>query len=416
MRHEYREGRLHVDGTDLAEIAAAVGTPCYVYSRVMIEARWRAYDVGFNGRDHRICYSVKANGNLSIIRLLSRLGAGFDIVSGGELERVLAAGAGGEDVVFSGVGKTRDEIVRAIEVGVACINVESRTELERISTAAKAFDRPVPISVRVNPDIDPGSHPYISTGLRETKFGVPLAEVRDMYQAAAEDPWLKPIGIASHIGSQLVSVGPVVDAVRQIVELAEDLRGIGIALDHVDVGGGLGIRYRDERPPEIDAFLKAICAEIPAHYSVAVEPGRSLVGEAGLLLTRVEYLKRTAAKNFVIVDAAMNDLIRPALYDAWHDILPVTEKSAGDEALVCDLVGPVCETGDWLARHRELNAVPGDLLAIMGTGAYGFVMSSNYNARFRPPEVLIETGGFKLIRPRETVSGMLASERDCLTA
>lgn len=416
MRHEYREGRLHVDGTDLAEIAAAVGTPCYVYSRVMIEARWRAYDVGFNGRDHRICYSVKANGNLSIIRLLSRLGAGFDIVSGGELERVLAAGAGGEDVVFSGVGKTRDEIARAIEVGVACINVESRTELERISTAAKAFDRPVSISVRVNPDIDPGSHPYISTGLRETKFGVPLAEVRDMYQAAAEDPWLKPIGIASHIGSQLVSVGPVVDAVRQIVELAEDLRGIGIALDHVDVGGGLGIRYRDERPPEIDAFLKAICAEIPAHYSVAVEPGRSLVGEAGLLLTRVEYLKRTAAKNFVIVDAAMNDLIRPALYDAWHNILPVTEKSAGDEALVCDLVGPVCETGDWLARHRELNAVPGDLLAIMGTGAYGFVMSSNYNARFRPPEVLIETGGFKLIRPRETVSGMLASERDCLTA
>ncbi len=416
MRHEYREGRLHVDGTDLAEIAAAVGTPCYVYSRVMIEARWRAYDVGFNGRDHRICYSVKANGNLSIIRLLSRLGAGFDIVSGGELERVLAAGAGGEDVVFSGVGKTRDEIARAIEVGVACINVESRTELERISTAAKAFDRPVSISVRVNPDIDPGSHPYISTGLRETKFGVPLAEVRDMYQAAAEDPWLKPIGIASHIGSQLVSVGPVVDAVRQIVELAEDLRGIGIALDHVDVGGGLGIRYRDERPPEIGAFLKAICAEIPAHYSVAVEPGRSLVGEAGLLLTRVEYLKRTAAKNFVIVDAAMNDLIRPALYDAWHNILPVTEKSAGDEALVCDLVGPVCETGDWLARHRELNAVPGDLLAVMGTGAYGFVMSSNYNARFRPPEVLIETGGFKLIRPRETVSGMLASERDCLTA
>ncbi|MEE2983924.1 MAG: diaminopimelate decarboxylase [Pseudomonadota bacterium] len=416
MRHEYREGRLHVDGTDLAEIAAAVGTPCYVYSRVMIEARWRAYDVGFNGRDHRICYSVKANGNLSIIRLLSRLGAGFDIVSGGELERVLAAGAGGEDVVFSGVGKTRDEIARAIEVGVACINVESRTELERISTAAKAFDRPVSISVRVNPDIDPGSHPYISTGLRETKFGVPLAEVRDMYQAAAEDPWLNPIGIASHIGSQLVSVGPVVDAVRQIVELAEDLRGIGIALDHVDVGGGLGIRYRDERPPEIDAFLKAICAEIPAHYSVAVEPGRSLVGEAGLLLTRVEYLKRTAAKNFVIVDAAMNDLIRPALYDAWHNILPVTEKSAGDEALVCDLVGPVCETGDWLARHRELNAVPGDLLAVMGTGAYGFVMSSNYNARFRPPEVLIETGGFKLIRPRETVSGMLASERDCLTA
>lgn len=416
MRHEYREGRLHVDGTDLAEIAAAVGTPCYVYSRVMIEARWRAYDVGFNGRDHRICYSVKANGNLSIIRLLSRLGAGFDIVSGGELERVLAAGAGGEDVVFSGVGKTRDEIARAIEVGVACINVESRTELERISTAAKAFDRPVSISVRVNPDIDPGSHPYISTGLRETKFGVPLAEVRDMYEAAAEDPWLKPIGIASHIGSQLVSVGPVVDAVRQIVELAEDLRGIGIALDHVDVGGGLGIRYRDERPPEIDAFLKAICAEIPAHYSVAVEPGRSLVGEAGLLLTRVEYLKRNAAKNFVIVDAAMNDLIRPALYDAWHNILPVTEKSAGDEALVCDLVGPVCETGDWLARHRELNAVPGDLLAVMGTGAYGFVMSSNYNARFRPPEVLIETGGFKLIRPRETVSGMLASERDCLTA
>ncbi|MCZ6664305.1 MAG: diaminopimelate decarboxylase [Gammaproteobacteria bacterium] len=414
MRHDYREGRLHVDGTDLAEIAAAVGTPCYVYSRAMIEARWRAYDAGFSGRDHQIFYSVKANGNLSIIRLLSRLGAGFDIVSGGELERVLAAGARAEDVVFSGVGKTRDEIARAIEVGVACINVESRAELERISTAAKAFDRRASISVRVNPDIDPGTHPYISTGLRENKFGVPLGEVRDIYQAAADDPWLEPIGIASHIGSQLVSVGPVVDAARQIVELAEDLRAIGIELDHVDVGGGLGIRYSDERPPEIDAFVKAICAEIPAHYSVALEPGRSLVGEAGLLLTRVEYLKRTEAKNFVIVDAAMNDLIRPALYDAWHDILPVSEKSAGNEALVCDLVGPVCETGDWLARQRELNAAPGDLLAIMGTGAYGFVMTSNYNARLRPPEVLIDTDGFKIIRSRETVSGMLASEQDFL--
>jgi diaminopimelate decarboxylase len=414
MRHEYREGHLHVDGIDLASVAAAVGTPCYVYSRAAIESRWQDYVAGFAGREHQICYAVKANGNLSIIRLLSRLGAGFDIVSGGELERVLAAGADAGDVVFSGVGKTAEEIARAIEAGVACINVESRAELARISSVAQALGQSVSIAVRVNPDVDPGTHPYISTGLKENKFGVPFAEASEIYQAAADDARLKPAGIACHIGSQMVSIDPVVDAVRQIVRLAEALRGSGIAIDHIDVGGGLGIRYRDEQPPGIGEFTQAICAEIPARYAVVVEPGRSLVGEAGLLLTRVEYVKRNGAKNFTIVDAAMNDLIRPSLYDAWHDVLPVIEKSAEGRARVCDLVGPVCETGDWLARDRMLDAVPGEILAILGTGAYGFVMASNYNARPRPPEVLIDSDGFKVVRPRETLSDMLAGERDCL--
>ena len=414
MRYQYRDGRLHVDGTDLGEIAATVGTPCYAYSRDAIETRWKAYEAGFGTRAHRICYSVKANGNLSIIKLLSGLGSGFDIVSGGELERVLAAGAKAQNVVFSGVGKSRDEIDRAIEAGVGCINVESRVELERIALAAKNYDRIVAIAIRVNPNVDAETHPYIATGLKESKFGVPIAEARDLYHASAEDPWLKPVGIASHIGSQLVAIEPVVGAVQELVTLAEELRAANIELEHIDVGGGLGIRYRDERPPEIGAFVDAICAHIPADFQVIVEPGRSLVGEAGMLLTRVEYLKSTGVKNYVIVDAAMNDLIRPALYDAWHEVLPVSEREAGAGTTVCDIVGPVCETGDWLARGREMHAVPGELLVITAVGAYGFVMSSNYNARPHPPEVLVESGGFSVIRGRESVAEMLDNERSCL--
>lgn len=414
MRYQYRDGRLHLDGTDLAEIAAAVGTPCYAYSRDVIEARWKAYDAGFGGRAHRICYSVKANGNLSILKLLSRLGCGFDIVSSGELERVLAAGADAQDVVFSGVGKTTDEINRAIEAGVGCINVESPAELERIALAAKHYGQPVAIAIRVNPDVDAETHPYIATGLKESKFGIPIVEARDLYLASAEDPWLKPVGIASHIGSQMVAVEPMIDAVREVVWLAEELRAAHIELEHIDVGGGLGIRYRDERPPEIGAFLDAICAQVPAAFQIVVEPGRSLVGEAGMLITRVEYLKNTGVKDFVIVDAAMNDLIRPALYDAWHEVLPVTERNADAGSTVCDIVGPICETGDWLARGREIHAVPGELLVITAVGAYGFVMSSNYNARPHPPEVLIESERFTVIRKRESVAEMLENERNCL--
>ena len=414
MRYQYHDGRLHVDGTDLAEVASAVGTPCYVYSRAAIESRWAAYTAGFGARTHRICYSVKANGNLSIIKLLSQLGSGFDIVSGGELERVLAAGAKARDVVFSGVGKSRGEIARAIEAGIGCINIESRDELERIAIAAKDYDQVVAIAIRVNPDVDAETHPYISTGLKESKFGVTIAEARDLYHTSAADPRLKPVGITSHIGSQLVAVEPVIDAVGQLVALAEELRGANIELEHIDIGGGLGVRYRDERPPEIDTFLEAVCACVPEHYTIVVEPGRSLVGEAGMLLTRVEYVKRTGVKNFVIADAAMNDLIRPALYDAWHDVLTVNEPEVGAGSLVCDVVGPVCETGDWLARERDLATVPGDLLAITAAGAYGFVMSSNYNARPRPAEVLIESGGFGVIRKRETLAAMLDNERNCL--
>ena len=414
MRYQYRDGRLHVDGTDLAEIAQAIGTPCYAYSRDAIETRWKAYQAGFGARAHRICYSVKANDNLSIIKLLNRLGSGFDIVSGGELERVLAAGGEAQNVVFSGVGKSRDEIDRAVEAGVGCINVESRAELERIALAAKKHDQIVAIAIRVNPDVDAETHPYIATGLKENKFGVPIAEARKLYHASAEDPWLKPVGIASHIGSQLVAVEPVVDAVQQLVTLAEELRAANIELEHIDVGGGLGIRYRDERPPEIGAFLEAICTHIPSDFQVIVEPGRSLIGEAGMLLTRVEYLKSTGVKNFVIVDAAMNDLIRPALYGAWHEVLPVSERNAGAGSAVCDIVGPVCETGDWLARGREMLAIPGELLVITAVGAYGFAMSSNYNARPHLPEVLVEAGGFRVIRARESIAAMLDNERNCL--
>ena len=414
MRYQYRDGRLHVDGVDLTEIAEAVGTPCYVYSRDAIESRWRAYESGFGARAHQICYSVKANGNLSIIKLLSQLGSGFDIVSGGELERVLAAGATAQDTMFSGVGKSRAEIDRAIEAGVGCINVESRAELERVALAAKRFEQIVGFAIRVNPDVDAETHPYISTGLKQSKFGVPIAEARELYRASAEDRWLKSMGIASHIGSQLVAVDPVIDTVRELVQLAEELRGANIDLHHIDIGGGLGIRYSDENPPDIDVFLDAICAHIPERYAIVVEPGRSLVGEAGLLLTRIEYLKSTDEKNFVIVDAAMNDLIRPALYDAWHEVMPVSEPSADAALINCDIVGPVCESGDWLARGRELHAVPGQLLAVAAVGAYGFVMSSNYNARPHPPEVLVASEGFSVIRTRESVAGMLVNERDCL--
>jgi diaminopimelate decarboxylase len=410
----YRAGRLQLDGVDLAAVAAAHGTPCYVYSSANIEARWGAYEAAFGARAHRVCYAVKANDNLAVIRLLGRLGAGFDIVSGGELARVLATGARAGDVVFSGVGKRVAEIETALAAGVGCLNVESLDELERVAAAAARLGVVANVAVRVNPDIDAGTHPYISTGLKENKFGVPIDDALALYRRIAGDAVLRAAGIACHIGSQLTSFAPVVDAVGEVVALAGALAAEGIALEHVDVGGGLGIRYRDEEPPVIGELVRAVLDVVPEHYTVMMEPGRSLVGEAGVLLTTVEYVKDTPAKRFVIVDAAMNDLLRPALYEAWHEVRPCNEPAPDAVTLPCDVVGPVCESGDWLARGRELAVTPGDLLAILGTGAYGFAMASNYNARPRPPEVLIENGGARLVRARERVEDLMRSELDLL--
>lgn len=412
MNYEYRDGRLYADGVDLEAIAEQVGTPCFVYGWQGIESRWRAYDEALSPRPHRVCYAVKANQNLALLRRLARLGSGFDIVSGGELERVLMAGARAADVVFAGVGKTAAEIERALGAQVGCINVESAAEAERVAGIAARLGVVAPIAVRVNPDVDAGTHPYISTGLRENKFGVPFAEARAVYRAAADAASLAPVGIACHIGSQLESEAPVVEAVRGVVALAETLREEGIPLVHVDVGGGLGVAYHGERPPAIDAFVNAVAAEVPEQYEIVLEPGRSLVAAAGALLTRVEYVKDMPAKRFLVVDAAMNDLLRPALYEAWHDVRPVAEPTG--DAPACDVVGPVCESGDWLARDRCLPAGPGDLLAITETGAYGHVMASNYNARPRPPEVLIESGTYRVVRRRETIDDLVATERDAL--
>lgn len=408
---EYRDGALHVESVDLRRIAAAVGTPCYVYSRRQLESNWYAYEQAFGTRRHRVHYAVKANDNLSIIRVLKHLGSGFDIVSGGELERVLAAGASAADIVFSGVGKTRSELMQAVRAGVACINIESSSELERIADIATQLEVPARLALRVNPDVDPQTHPYISTGLKESKFGVPIEEAPALYARMAAHPWLRAAGVASHIGSQMTSIEPVVDAVRQIVGLAESLRAEGIELEHIDVGGGLGIRYQDEVLPPIARLVSAACELVPERYAVMVEPGRSLVGATGLLLTTVEYLKQTAAKNFAIVDAAMNDLMRPALYEAWHGVIPVEAVSDADTLLHCDVVGPVCESGDWLARGRDLPAQAGRLLAILDTGAYGFAMTSNYNARPRPPEVLVEGDSFTVIRARESINELMSNER-----
>ena len=410
----YRQQTLHIDGVALERIVDAVGTPCFVYSRAALEANWQSYERAFGARRHRVCYAVKANDNLSVIRTLARLGSGFDIVSGGELERVLAAGADAEDVVFSGVGKTAVEIEQALSAGVGCLNVESTVEVERISAIAERLGRVARLAVRVNPDVDARTHPYISTGLRDNKFGVPIGDATELYRRIAEDPHLQAHGIACHIGSQLTDATPVVEAVSHVVRLAETLAGEGIVLEHVDIGGGLGIRYEDEQPPAVADYIAAVLAVIPERYTVVVEPGRSIAGPAGVLLTRVEYLKRTATRNFVIVDAAMNDLLRPALYDAWHDVLPVRESDEAEARIDCDIVGPVCESGDWLARGRTLAVSPNDVLCIRDTGAYGFVMASNYNARLKPAVVLVEGDQFRVIRSRETIEALYGDERELL--
>jgi diaminopimelate decarboxylase len=405
-----RDGRLHVESVPCDAIAARFGTPCYVYSRAALEHAFRAFTQALAGRDHLVCYALKANSNLAVLDVLARLGAGFDIVSGGELARVVASGGDPGRVVFSGVGKSEPEIRQALEAGILCFNVESAAELARIERVAAAAGRVAPVSFRVNPDVDPRTHPYISTGLRQNKFGVAFEDALPLYRRAASSRSLRVVGVDVHIGSQLTETAPFVDALEKVLELVDALGRAGIALHHLDLGGGLGIRYRDESPPPVAEYLGALLARVGTRpVKILLEPGRALVGNAGLLLTRIEYLKPGAERSFVIVDAAMNDLMRPALYDAWHDIVPVAARSGATRRY--DVVGPVCETGDFLGHERDLAVEEGDLLAIMSAGAYGMSMSSNYNTRPRAAEVMVDGAAMHLVRAREDVPGLFALER-----
>jgi diaminopimelate decarboxylase len=402
----YRNGILHAEEAALDDIARRYGTPCYVYSQAAIAAAYGEFARALSGRDSLICYSVKANSNLAVLALLARLGAGFDIVSGGELARVAAAGGDAGKTFFSGVGKTEAEIELALAKGIGCINVESEPELVRVDRVARRLGRRAPIALRVNPDIDARTHPYISTGLRENKFGVAYEDAQRLYLLAARLPGVRAVGIGCHIGSLLTEARPFVAAVERLVELLERLEAAGIRLQHIDAGGGFGIRYKDETPEPLTAFVAGTLAALGARpQKVVFDPGRSIVGNAGVLLTRVEYVK----PGFIVVDAAMNDLVRPALYGAWHDVRPVRE-SAPAEA-VYDVVGPVCESADFIAKGRHLAAAEGDLLAVMSAGAYGMAMSSNYNSRCRVPEVLVDGSSAHLVRRRESVDELFAHER-----
>jgi diaminopimelate decarboxylase len=405
----YRDGQLFAEGVALPALAQRFGTPTYVYSRAHIEAQYRAYADALDGMPHLVCFAVKANSNLGVLNVLARLGAGFDIVSRGELERVLAAGGQPDRIVFSGVGKTRDDMRRALEVGVHCFNVESTDELERLQQVAAELGKKAPVSLRVNPDVDAGTHPYISTGLKENKFGIDIDNAEAVYARAAELPNLKVVGVDCHIGSQLTSLPPFLDALDRLLALTDRLAARGIQIRHLDLGGGLGVRYRDEQPPLAGDYIQAVRQRIEGRgLALVFEPGRSIVANAGVLLTRVEYLKHTAHKDFAIVDAAMNDLIRPALYQAWMNVIAV-QPHEGDTRRY-DIVGPICETGDFLAKDRELALVEGDLLAVCSAGAYGFVMSSNYNTRGRAAEVLVDGDQAFEVRRRESVQELYAGE------
>ncbi|QXH46881.1 diaminopimelate decarboxylase [Pseudomonas xanthosomatis] len=405
----YRGGQLHAEGVSLSAIAERFGTPTYVYSRAHIEAQYRSYTDALQGSEHLVCFAVKANSNLGVLNLLARLGAGFDIVSGGELERVLAAGGRADCVVFSGVGKTREDMRRALEVGVHCFNVESTDELERLQVVAAEMGKVAPVSLRVNPDVDAGTHPYISTGLKENKFGIAISDAEAIYVRAAQLPNLEVVGVDCHIGSQLTTVEPFLDALDRLLVLVDRLAECGIHLRHLDLGGGVGVRYRDEQPPLLADYIQAIRARLGERdLALVFEPGRYIVANAGVLLTRVEYLKHTEHKDFAIVDAAMNDLIRPALYQAWMGVSAVTPREG--EGRSYDVVGPICETGDFLAKERVLNLAEGDLLAVQSAGAYGFVMSSNYNTRGRCAEVLVDGDQAFEVRRRETVAELFAGE------
>jgi len=407
---QMKNGELHVENFPLSKIAAEFGTPTYVYSKEALTSAFRRFDAGFEGTDHLICFAVKSNPSLAILNLFSKLGAGFDIVSGGELERVIAAGGDPSKVVFSGVGKTEAEMRRALELGIFCFNVESSSELERLNQVAGSMNKIAPISLRVNPNVDAKTHPYISTGLKNNKFGVAYEEALSLYQAAAKMKNIDIHGVDCHIGSQLTELSPFLDALDRVLALVDQLETAGIPIRHIDAGGGIGICYVDETPPDFAEYATAMRQKMAGRkVKLVFEPGRALVGNAGALLTKVEYLKHTESKNFAIVDAAMNDLMRPALYDAYHDIVSV--KPANAEAQVYEIVGPVCESGDFLGHDRRLTLAQDDLLAVLSAGAYGMSMSSNYNTRPRATEVMADGDKVYEIRKREQIVDLFAMER-----
>jgi diaminopimelate decarboxylase len=403
-------GELTLDGVALSEVARAFGTPCYVYSRAAIEAAFDAFDRGLAGSDHLVCYAVKANSNLAVLELLARRGAGFDIVSGGELARVLAAGGDPAKIIFSGVGKSHAEIRMALAAGIKCFNVESEPELDRLDALAREAGVRAPVSIRVNPDVDARTHPYISTGLAGNKFGIPHGRALDVYARAAACANLRVTGIDCHIGSQILETAPLDEALERILELVDALAGRGIRLEHVDLGGGIGIRYRNEPTPDVEAYGQRLVQRLAGRgVQILLEPGRAIVGGAGVLLTRVEYLKTDKAKRFAVVDASMSELLRPALYAAWHDIVPVGAGSG--EPATYDVVGPVCESSDVLGTERTLAIAEGDLLAILSAGAYAMAMASNYNTRPRPCEVMIDGGRAVEVRAREPLESLFALEK-----
>ncbi|MGR8952400.1 MAG: diaminopimelate decarboxylase [Gammaproteobacteria bacterium] len=407
----YRNDELFAEDVPVEQIVKQYGTPCYIYSRATLERHWRAFDNAFGAHRHLICYAVKANSNIALLNLLARLGSGFDIVSLGEMLRVLEAGGSPDRIVFSGVGKREDEIIAALQTGIRCFNIEVSDELDRINRLAGELGVVAPVSFRVNPDVDANTHPYISTGLKENKFGIAFEQALNEYRRAARMPNIRIIGIDCHIGSQLTDTRPFLDALDRILELVAALKAEGIDLHHLDLGGGLGIRYKDEQPPEPSDYIGAVLQRLGnAEFEILLEPGRAIVGNAGILVTRVEYLKTTEHKNFAIVDAAMNDLVRPSLYSAWQNIIPIKRQSRAEEQ-TWDIVGPVCETGDFLGKARPLRLRENDVLAVRSSGAYGFSMSSNYNSRPRAAEVLVDGISVHLIRERESIEQLWAGER-----
>lgn len=406
----YHGEQLFAEDVALSELAERFGTPTYVYSRAGIERNFLSYATALSDIDHLICYAVKANSNIAVLNILARLGAGFDIVSRGELERVVAAGGDPSRVVYSGIAKSRDDISFALQQGIHCFNIESPTELERINEVAAGLGVVAPISVRVNPDVDANTHPYISTGLKENKFGIESDQALAVYRRAAALSHINVVGIDCHIGSQLTEISPLIDALRRLLTLVDQLNSEGISIRHLDLGGGLGVRYKDENPPAISDYLAAVTAELgDRELELLLEPGRSITATAGVLLTRVDSIKETSASRFAIVDAAMNDMIRPALYQAWLDIVPV-QRDSGADPHVYDIVGPVCESADFLGKQRELAIRNGDLLAVTGAGAYGFVMSSNYNTRGRAAEIMVDGSNMHTVRDRETVADLMRGE------
>ena len=409
MAFHYQQSEFYCEGVPLKDIAARYGTPLYVYSRDAIEKAYASYTSALAQHDHLICYAVKANSNLAVLQVLVELGSGFDIVSVGELERVIEAGGDPRSIVFSGVCKSPDEMARALELGIKCFNVESSAELSALNDVAAGLGTVAPVSLRVNPDVDAKTHPYISTGLKENKFGVDMSEALGLYHQAKDLPGINPIGIDCHIGSQLTEVEPFCEALDRLLALLDQLGDAGIEIKHLDIGGGLGVQYRDENIPAVDAYIDALVTRLGDRtLTLVFEPGRSIVAMAGVLLTQVNYLKTTPYRNFALVDAGMNDMLRPSLYNAWQDIVPITRREGA--TITWDIVGPVCETGDFLGKNRELKLAQQDILAVTGAGAYGFVMASNYNTRPRPAEVMVDRHQTFQIRERETVATLWASE------